>query len=501
MTIIRLAALGDRTRSSALLGGLVALAVLVAATAAAPADAATTTTTTTTTPTRQSVQVLAQGAGMGADPSAAVRRTQQALADQGYALGAPGIDGRYGPLTAAAVRRLQADYGLSVDGVVGAKTRRLLDLATQSPRTPGTGTPATPATPARPQQPTTARTATAGDDNSSSWLAAGLAGAALGALLATLAAVTLARRRKQPHPEPAAPLVPIDREVYVEGRSDDERVGPFRGHALAAALTGPPTQTTTDYLVDDPRKPAPVWVHATDVRRSPSRLTAGEPVIGYVTVAADAHHPETDDATHAIEEACQQAGWELAELVTDRETGRSLERPGLGYALEQIAGGNARGLVVSDLRPLARSIVDLGTLMEWFRDARAALVALDLQLDTSTPTGDELATTLITLSDWGRERIANRTRSGLAEIRASGHTTGRPAVSDQPGLAERINAMRSAKLTLQAIADRLNAEGVPTMRGGSKWRPSSVQAALGYRRPSARTPRDHLPPIQQRDEP
>ncbi|MCW3022692.1 MAG: Resolvase, N-terminal domain [Conexibacter sp.] len=500
MTIIRLVALGDRTRSSALLGGLVALAVLVAATAAAPADAAT------TTPNHQSVQVLAQGAGMGANPSAAVRRTQQALADQGYALGAPGIDGRYGPLTAAAVRRLQADYGLSVDGVVGAKTRKLLDLATQSPRTPSTATPAAPAapaapaTPARPQQqPTTPRTPTASNDHSSSWLAAGLAGTALGALLATLAGVTLARRRK-PRPEPAAPLVPIDRELYVEGRSDDQRVGPFRGHALAAALTGPPTQTTTDYLVDDPRKPAPVWVHATDVQRSPSRLTAGEPVIGYITVAADAHHPETDDATHAIEEACQEAGWELAEVVTDRETGRSLERPGLGYALEQIAAGHARGLVVSDLRPLARSIVDLGTLMEWFRDARAALVALDLQLDTSTPTGDELATTLITLSDWGRERIANRTRSGLAEIRASGHTTGRPAVSDQPGLAERINAMRSAKLTLQAIADRLNAEGVPTLRGGTKWRPSSVQAALGYRRPSTRTPRDHLPPIQQRDE-
>jgi hypothetical protein len=38
-------------------------------------------------------------------------------------------------------------------------------------------------------------------------------------------------------------------------------------------------------------------------------------------------------------------------------------------------------------------------------------------------------------------------------------------------------------MTLQAIADRLNEEGVPTLRGGEKWRPSSVQAAVGYRRP------------------
>ena len=29
----------------------------------------------------------------------------------------------------------------------------------------------------------------------------------------------------------------------------------------------------------------------------------------------------------------------------------------------------------------------------------------------------------------------------------------------------------------------LNREGVPTIRGGTEWRPSSVQAAVGYKRP------------------
>jgi hypothetical protein len=47
--------------------------------------------------------------------------------------------------------------------------------------------------------------------------------------------------------------------------------------------------------------------------------------------------------------------------------------------------------------------------------------------------------------------------------------------------------MREQGLSLHAIADTLNAEGVPTLRGGSYWRPSSVQAAVGYKRPTART--------------
>ena len=221
-------------------------------------------------------------------------------------------------------------------------------------------------------------------------------------------------------------------------------------------------------------------------------------MIGYVTVSSEANRNEADAAVHEIEAACESAQWELAEVVTDRESGRGLERPGLAYALSQIAEGKARGLVVNDLRRLSRSIVDLGALMEWFRDAGAGLVALDLGVDTSTPGGHEVAATLITLGDWERERIARRTRSGLAEVRASGRPTGRPSVSDRPDLVERITAMRAANMTLQAIADQLNAEGVPTLRGGAMWRPSSVQAALGYRRPGTRTPRDQFPTLEDR---
>jgi hypothetical protein len=49
--------------------------------------------------------------------------------------------------------------------------------------------------------------------------------------------------------------------------------------------------------------------------------------------------------------------------------------------------------------------------------------------------------------------------------------------------------MRGAGMTLQAIVDELNAAGVPTVRCGALWRPSSIQAAVGYRRqlrPTAR---------------
>ena len=61
-----------------------------------------------------------------------------------------------------------------------------------------------------------------------------------------------------------------------------------------------------------------------------------------------------------------------------------------------------------------------------------------------------------------------------------------PLAQDVPALKERIATMRTAGMTLQAIADVLNSEGVPTLRGGLKWRPSSVQSAAVYRRPPKR---------------
>jgi DNA invertase Pin-like site-specific DNA recombinase len=238
--------------------------------------------------------------------------------------------------------------------------------------------------------------------------------------------------------------------------------------------------------------PGPAWVGPD--RRRASRLAPGSPLIGYVTVRSDAGSGAAVRPWAAIEARCERFGWNLIEIVNDRDSGRIRQRPGLRYALDRIVEREADGLVISDLHLLSRSIVDLGALLAWFRDAHATLIALDLNIDTSTPEGDHVASTLIALADFEHERIATRTRTGLAKVRGNGAANGRPAVSDRPELMERIAAMRAQKMTLQAIADELNAEGVPTLRGGAKWRPSSIQATLGYRRPG---PRDRLPALKR----
>jgi DNA invertase Pin-like site-specific DNA recombinase len=209
---------------------------------------------------------------------------------------------------------------------------------------------------------------------------------------------------------------------------------------------------------------------------------AGTPMLGYAIVSGpedSVANGRLGEQAEEIADECGRRGLELLELVREREPRncKGLQRPGLGYALERISAGEARGLVVSDLSRLSSSAVELGEILEWFTRSKARLVAAAEGLDTDERQGRLAARTLVTVSGWERERLRKRTQKGLRAARLNG----RPAVADDPELRERIARMRAQGMTLQAIADRLNAEGVPTVRGGAKWRPSSLQAAVGYR--------------------
>lgn len=213
---------------------------------------------------------------------------------------------------------------------------------------------------------------------------------------------------------------------------------------------------------------------------------ADVPVIGYASCASDgdAGTRELKQQASLIARECRLRYLRLTEVVGERGPAnrKALGRPGLNYALDQLRAGNAEGLVVTELSRITHSAAELGTIIQWLSGSGVRLIAARHAFDTASEAGRLAARILVEVSRWEQIRLSERTRNGLQAARRRGKSTGRGAVADHPDLSERIAAMRAQGMTLQAIADRLNDEGVPTIRGGSKWRHSSVQAAAGYRR-------------------
>ncbi|MBE2319507.1 recombinase family protein [Solirubrobacter sp. CPCC 204708] len=212
-------------------------------------------------------------------------------------------------------------------------------------------------------------------------------------------------------------------------------------------------------------------------------LPARRRAIGYVCLA-DVSNGALEAHTAAVTACCEARGLQLLTVVHDIDAAGRDQRPSLAWALEQLADGKAEALVVGRLRDLSANVANLPPLLTWFNDEDRRLIAVDLELDTSTEAGQLAASAVAGVGGWEHEKISERTRRGLEAARARGNGNGRTSVADVPELQERIAGMRANGMTLQAIADVLNSEGVPTLRGGTMWRPSSVQRATGYRRPS-----------------
>ena len=228
-----------------------------------------------------------------------------------------------------------------------------------------------------------------------------------------------------------------------------------------------------------PSQPAPAGANT-----PPAVAATTRRAIGYVCVP-DSSNGDLREQTEALKACCEERGLALTSVVHDVDCAGREQRPSLAWALEQLAAERAETLIVARLRDLSSNVANLAPLLSWFNSEQRTLVAVDLRLDTSTEAGRLAAGAIAGVGGWEHERISERTRRGLEAARSRGTSQGRTAVADIPELQERIIGMREEGMTLQAIADALNTEGVPTLRGGAMWRPSSVQRATGYRRPSS----------------
>ncbi len=204
-------------------------------------------------------------------------------------------------------------------------------------------------------------------------------------------------------------------------------------------------------------------------------------VVAYTRVSTR----EQADTGHGIDaqrtELRRQAelrGWEIVAWCEDLGvSGKDMKRDALAEAVRLVESGQADALVATKIDRVSRSVADFAALVCRANTRGWALVVLDIGLDLTTPMGKFTANVLCAAAELERDMISQRTREGLAAAREKGVRVGAPRTLPDD-VADRITELRQGGATLTAIAARLNAEAVPTAKGGDRWWPSSVRAIL-----------------------
>lgn len=190
-------------------------------------------------------------------------------------------------------------------------------------------------------------------------------------------------------------------------------------------------------------------------------------------------------------------GWQLVEIYEDAgQSGGKLDRPALKKMLSEIGNGNINAVVVYKLDRLSRKQRDTMYLIEdVFLKQNIELVSISESLDTSSPTGRAMIGMLSVFAQLERDTITERLSDGRKQkAKTGGYAGGNVAIgytsergkkvldidSQKAAAIKRAFELKESGLTLQKIADSLNAEG-HTTKQNALFTPTQVMRILKRR--------------------
>lgn len=113
-------------------------------------------------------------------------------------------------------------------------------------------------------------------------------------------------------------------------------------------------------------------------------------------------------------------------IYQEKITGTTRNRPELKRLLDGLRPGDVVAFV--ELTRLGRSLIDLVNIVEVLERKGASFISLKEQmLDTTTTEGKLIFGFFAILAEFERNRLSDRTKSGLAAARKKGHFGGRPS--------------------------------------------------------------------------
>lgn len=154
-------------------------------------------------------------------------------------------------------------------------------------------------------------------------------------------------------------------------------------------------------------------------------------IVGYARTS-------TLDQVAGFEAQLRELEAQGAEKIFREQVSSVQQRDQLDLALDFVREGDT--LVVTKLDRLARSVAHLIAITQRLEGKKVTLRILNLNLDTSTPTGRLMLHMLGAIGQFERELMLERQREGIAKAKADGKYKGRPATADNDKIRELVAA-------------------------------------------------------------
>lgn len=151
------------------------------------------------------------------------------------------------------------------------------------------------------------------------------------------------------------------------------------------------------------------------------------------------------------------------EIITDKESGKDLERPGY-QALKNAILRRGDTLVVKSLDRLSRNKADIHNELRYFKENGIRLKVIDLPTTMmDLPEGQEwvfemvnniLIEVLGTIAEQERETIRKRQAEGIRAAKAKGKKLGRPALQFPTNWKPVYTAWKSGQITAKTAMEQ-----------------------------------------------
>lgn len=138
-------------------------------------------------------------------------------------------------------------------------------------------------------------------------------------------------------------------------------------------------------------------------------------------------------------------------IFSEKISGVKRDRPQLTEMLNYARSGDT--VIVTKLDRIARSTKNLLEIVDTLQDKGVDFHVLNINLDTSTPTGKLMLTMLGAIATFEREMMLERQAEGIEKAKAAGKYTGRKPTARAK--SQEILELASQGMTRKAIADQL----------------------------------------------